>query len=239
MRRPFARFETAQVGRGQQRVGEVRQIVHRVRATAAAGRAAFLAPRTYQGLRTVDDPDDRQHHRHFDQHADDRRQGRAGVEAEQAYRGGHGQFEEVAGSDQRRRTCDAMLFAGETVQQIGEARVEIDLDDDRHGQQQNDDRLRDDPFALEAEQRHQRRQQGDERRRLQRREQTRERRRSAVRQQGVEAVAPRSPARRCRGRPTRPACPTAPLSRRGRAQPFTSPWMALIAHACVRRFGVR
>jgi hypothetical protein len=123
MRRPFARFETAQVGRGQQRVGEVRQIVHRVRATAAAGRAAFLAPRTYQGLRTVDDPDDRQHHRHFDQHADDRRQGRAGVEAEQAYRGGHGQFEEVAGSDQRRRTCDAMLFAGETVQQIGEAQL--------------------------------------------------------------------------------------------------------------------
>ncbi len=43
--------------------------------------------------------------------------------------------------------------------------VEIDLDQDRHGQQGDDERLRQDLFALEAEQQHQGGEQGDQRHR--------------------------------------------------------------------------
>jgi hypothetical protein len=88
-------------------------------------------------------------------------------EAEQADGGGDGQFEEVAGADQRRGPGDAMRSPA-AVEQIGEAGVEIDLDQDRHGQQRDDQRLRDDLLALEAEQQHQRRQQRDQRQRLER-----------------------------------------------------------------------
>ncbi len=68
---------------------------HSAGLSGAAGERT-AAPRSYQPLRAVHDPDDREHHRHFDQHADDRRQRRAGVEAEQADGGGDGQLEEVA-----------------------------------------------------------------------------------------------------------------------------------------------
>ncbi len=49
------------------------------------------------------------------------------------------------------------------MSQIGEAGIEIDLDEDRHREQRDDERLRDDLLALEAEQQHQRREQRDER----------------------------------------------------------------------------
>ena len=45
--------------------------------------------------------------------------------------------------------------------------IEIDLDDDRHREQRDDERLPHDLLALKAEQQHQRRQQRDERYRLQ------------------------------------------------------------------------
>ena len=49
----------------------------------------------------VTDRTDREHHRHFDQNAHDRRQGRARLGTEEGDRRGHGEFEEVAGTDQR------------------------------------------------------------------------------------------------------------------------------------------
>ena len=49
------------------------------------------------------------------------------------------------------------------VQQIGERRIEEDLDQDRHGQQRDDQRLREDRLALEGEQQHQRQQQRGDR----------------------------------------------------------------------------
>ena len=114
-----------------------------------------------------------QHHRHFDQHADNGGERGAGVKAEQADRGGDRQLEEVAGADQRRGTGNAMLLAGSAIKQIGEPGVEIDLDQDRNSEQRDDQRLRDDLFALEAEQQHQRRQQRDERDRAERGQQPR------------------------------------------------------------------
>ena len=64
-----------------------------------------------------------------------------------------------------------MRFAGGAIEQVGEAGVEIDLDQDRHGQQRDDQRLAQDLLALEAEQQHERRQQRDERDGLQRAQQ--------------------------------------------------------------------
>jgi multidrug efflux pump subunit AcrB len=58
--------------------------------------------------RSIRDPHDRQHHRHFNQDADDRRERGPGVEPEQADRGGDRQLEEVARANQRRRRRDAM-----------------------------------------------------------------------------------------------------------------------------------
>ena len=75
-----------------------------------------------------------------------------------------------------------MGFAGRPVQEIGEARVEVDLDQDRHRQQRDDQRLLDDLFALETEQQHEGRQQGHQRGRLQAREQPLQARLPAARQ---------------------------------------------------------
>src|ERR1019366_6264659 len=51
--------------------------------------------------RLVADFADGQHHRHFDEHADDRRQRRAGTRAEERDRHGHRQLEEIARADER------------------------------------------------------------------------------------------------------------------------------------------
>ena len=47
-----------------------------------------------------------------------------------------------------------MLLAAPAVEEIGEARVEIDLDDDRHRDERDDQRLGDDLLALEGEEQH-------------------------------------------------------------------------------------
>ncbi len=83
-----------------------------VRVTARGMRIAALVP----AAAAVHDLHHRQHHRHLDQHADDGRERRAGMEAEQADRGGDGELEEVAGADQRRRAGDAMLHAERAVE---------------------------------------------------------------------------------------------------------------------------
>ena len=86
-------------------------------------------------------------------------------------------------ADQGRRAGDAMLLARNAVQQIGEAGIEIDLDQDRHRQQRDHKRLRQDLLALKAEQQHQCRQQRDERQRLQPVQQSLQRRLTTGREQ--------------------------------------------------------
>ncbi len=46
-----------------------------------------------------------------------------------------------------------MLFAGEAVEQIGEPGVEVDLDKNRHGEQRDHERLRQDLLSLKANKR--------------------------------------------------------------------------------------
>src|SRR3546814_2299084 len=85
------------------------------------------------------------------------------VEAEEADGRGHRQLEEVAGADEGRGCGHTVRLSRRPVQQVGEARVEVDLDEDRHRQQEDDERLGQDLLALEAEQQHQGGQQGDQR----------------------------------------------------------------------------
>ena len=68
-----------------------------------------------------------------------------------------------------------MRNAEPAVQPVGERRVEIDLYQDRHGEQHDHERLLEDLRALEAEQQHERRKQRPEREGLQRRERARSR----------------------------------------------------------------
>ncbi len=56
-------------------------------------------------------------------------------------RRGHRQFEEVARADQRRRTGDAVWRAQRAVEEVRQPRVEEHLDQDRHRQQQDHERL--------------------------------------------------------------------------------------------------
>ena len=70
-------------------------------------RSSALVP----AARAAHDVHHRKHHRHFDQHADDGRKRRAGLESEQRDRRRHGQLEEIAGADQRRRPGDAPFDA--------------------------------------------------------------------------------------------------------------------------------
>jgi len=51
------------------------------------------------------------------------------------------------------RDGHAMLFAGEAVEQIGEPGVEVDLDKNRHGEQRDHERLRQDLLSLKANKR--------------------------------------------------------------------------------------
>jgi hypothetical protein len=56
--------------------------------------------------------------------------------------------------------------AEHTVDRIGDTGVEIDLNDDRHRQQRDDQRLPDNLLALKSEQQHESGQQSDQRDRL-------------------------------------------------------------------------
>src|SRR5664280_2253162 len=106
----------------------------------------------------VDDRDHGQHDRDLDQNPDHGGKGGARIEAEKADSRGNGQLEEVAGADQGGRSGNTMLLTRHPVKHISEAGVEIDLDQDRYGEQADNQRLRQNLLALETEQHDQRRQ---------------------------------------------------------------------------------
>ncbi len=105
---------------------------------------------------TIHYVDGNQHHRHLDEHAHHGGERRAGLETEQGNGGGHGQLEEIASADQRRRPGYAMWRAHRAVEQVGQTGIEEHLDQDGHRQQRDDQRLGDDLFTLKAEQQDQR-----------------------------------------------------------------------------------
>ena len=69
----------------------------------------------------VHDLHHRKHDGNLDQDADDRRERRARVEAEQGDGGGDGQLKKIAGADQRRWSGDAVGLTCGAVEQIGRA----------------------------------------------------------------------------------------------------------------------
>ena len=121
-------------------------------------RLTLLVP----ALGAIDDAHHQQHHGDLDQHADDGRQGRARLKAEQRNGRSHRQLEEVRGPDQRRRTGDLVLLADNAVEPVGQGGVEEDLDQDGNGQDQDDQRLLEDGLALKGEQQYQGRKQGQD-----------------------------------------------------------------------------
>ena len=82
------------------------------------------------------------------------------MKAEQADGGGHRQLEEVGGADQGGRTGDRVLLPHLAVEPVSQPRVEQHLDQDRHRQQGDNQRLLNDGVALKGEQQHQSEQQG-------------------------------------------------------------------------------
>ena len=62
-------------------------------------------------------------------------------------------------TDQCRWTRYAVRFTDTAIQPVGQAGIEIDLNDDGHGEHDDDERLLDDGFALKGEQQYQREQQ--------------------------------------------------------------------------------
>src|SRR5476649_726394 len=74
------------------------------------------------------DSDDREHHRHLDQHADHRRKGSAGLKPEEADCRGDRELEEIARSNECGGSRDAPCDAKAPAKPIGEARIEVDLD---------------------------------------------------------------------------------------------------------------
>src|SRR5690606_16993498 len=116
-------------------------------------------------LGPVYDGDYRQHERNLDEYADDRGEGCARLQSEEADGGCDRELEEVARPDERRRPGHAVRNTELSVEQVGQSRVQHDLDEDRYGQQGDDERLPEDGLALEGEQQDQRDQQGADRER--------------------------------------------------------------------------
>jgi hypothetical protein len=102
---------------------------------------------------------DRQHDRHFHQNPHNGRERRAGLKSEQGDGSRDRKFEEVTCPDQCGWPRHAPFDAENPVQPIGKSRIEIDLYDDWHGQQRDDDRLSYDLLPLQPEQKQQRQQQ--------------------------------------------------------------------------------
>ena len=109
--------------------------------------------------RGIDDLDHRQHHRHFDQHADHRRQCGSGIESEKADGCRHRQFEEIGGADQCRRTGDIVLLSHRPVEPVRERGIEKHLNQDRNCQHRDNQGLVEYGLSLESEQQDQRQQQ--------------------------------------------------------------------------------
>ncbi|MNT68350.1 hypothetical protein D3C72_2065790 [compost metagenome] len=81
------------------------------------------------------------------------------MEPEQADGGGHRQLEEVGGADQCGWARDVVLLAELAVEPVGQAGIQHHLDQDRHREHRDHQRLLDDGLALECEQEHERQQQ--------------------------------------------------------------------------------
>ncbi|MNV71311.1 hypothetical protein D3C71_1643220 [compost metagenome] len=77
------------------------------------------------------------------------------MKTEQANSGRNREFEEIACTDQCRRTGNAVPFAAHPVQKIGEPGVQIDLDKDGDCKQADDGWLGDNLLALEGEEKNQ------------------------------------------------------------------------------------
>ncbi len=95
-------------------------------------------PASYQSRELLTSFTTVSHHWHFDENTHDGGERGALIKAKQADRGGDRQLEEIARPNQRRRRGDAMSFASSAVQQVGQARVEIYLDEDWNRQHGDD-----------------------------------------------------------------------------------------------------
>jgi len=99
--------------------------------------------------------DEREHHGNLDEDADDGSQHHRGGGTEERNRHRHRQFKEVRGADHAARCRDivrqAELFPG----QIGDKEDEVGLDDQRHGDQHDVQRIVQDHVALKREDQHQ------------------------------------------------------------------------------------
>src|SRR5450631_4108460 len=115
-------------------------------------RVSGLASRLVPALARVDHAYDREHHRNFDQHADHRRQRRAGFEAVEANGGCHSQLEEVRRADECGWASDAMCDTEAAIKPIRQCRIEQYLDENRHREHADHERLTQDRLALECEQ---------------------------------------------------------------------------------------
>src|SRR6266496_2213044 len=120
--------------------------------------------------RPVAEGADRQHDRHLDQHAHDRRQRRAGCQAEERDRRRHRQLEEVARADQRAGSRHRVRDLEPAGQAVGQARVEIHLDQERDRDQDYMKEVAEDHVALESEDQHEGREERHDRHRLEVRE---------------------------------------------------------------------
>src|SRR5690606_11675879 len=112
------------------------------------------------GLCTVNDGDHGEHQRDFNEYADYRRQCGARLEAEKTNRRRHGQFKEIARSNEGGWTGDTVFDAQLSIEHISQAGVEHHLYKDGHCKQCNNEGLLKDSLALEGEKQNQRQQQG-------------------------------------------------------------------------------
>src|SRR5215831_19933904 len=97
--------------------------------------------------RAKDNPHHGEHDRHFDEHADDSREGRTRLEAEEGDRRRDSELEEIRRSDQCRRAGHTMWDSERPVERIGDRGIEIDLNHDGDRKQRDDQWLSDDLLA--------------------------------------------------------------------------------------------
>src|ERR1035441_9402969 len=94
---------------------------------------------------------DGEHDGHFHQDPHHGRQSGARLRTEQSDGGGHGELEEIAGADEGPGTRHGMLHLEEPHQSVGQRGVEVDLQGDGHGNQQDVEEAAGDIVGLESE----------------------------------------------------------------------------------------
>ena len=96
--------------------------VHSISSHRASSGACLLVPTAC----AQHNPDHREHDRHFDQHADDSRQRRSRLKAEQRDRRGDRELEEIGGADQGRWTGDVVRHTKRAVDPVGDAAMYLE-----------------------------------------------------------------------------------------------------------------